>query len=163
MRRTLPSLCPLLLALAAGSGLADDKKDRDTPKLELSADEKKILDLTNKERAREKLPELKPDPLLFKLARDHSANMAKQGKLDHVLDGKNPTERARDAGYKGVVGENCAAGLFDDVAEVVEGWMGSKGHRANILRKEFASIGIGIARGEKGEYYYTQVFGAPVR
>src|SRR5207249_3044988 len=53
----------------------------------MSGPEKKLLDLTNAEREKEKLPALRPSPLLFKVARAHAANMAKQGKMEHELDG----------------------------------------------------------------------------
>src|SRR6266851_5402518 len=76
---------------------ADDKKEK--PKFELTDDEKTLLELTNKERANEKLPPLEVNPILFKMARDHSANMAKKGEMKHVLDGKNPADRAKDSGY----------------------------------------------------------------
>ena len=39
--------------------------------------------------------------------------------------------------------------------------MGSQQHRENILKREFREIGIGVARNEDGEIYYTQVFGTP--
>jgi uncharacterized protein YkwD len=159
MRRTLAGLIALALALAAGRAAAEDKKDE--TKFKPSEYEQMILDLVNKERAKEKLPELKPNAILFKMAREHSANMAKQGKQDHFLDGKGPLERAKDAGYKGAVGENVAAASFDTPADVVQGWMESKGHRENILRKEFVEIGVGMARSDKGDYYFTLTFGVP--
>jgi uncharacterized protein YkwD len=160
VRRALVSLCVLSVALAAGRGGADDKKP-DEPKLKLTDAEQKILDLTNKERAREKLPELKLNEALVKAARAHSENMAKQGKFDHFLDGQSPLDRARAAGYKGAVGENIMKGDESDPAVIVAGWMDSKLHRENILRKEFAEIGVGIVKTADGVYYYTQVFGIP--
>src|SRR5688500_3590736 len=69
-------------------------------KFEMTVEEKAVLERTNKERAKENLPALKPSPTLFKVARAHSANMAKQEKMDHVLDGKKPHERVQDAGYR---------------------------------------------------------------
>src|SRR5688572_9626074 len=83
----------LALLVTAGGSPAQEAK------VELTKDERALLDLINKERAKEKLPSLKPNPVLMKLARDHSANMAKQEKMEHVLDGKTPGDRADDAGY----------------------------------------------------------------
>src|SRR5437764_15124430 len=100
----------LSVLLAVGLvAFGDDAKPKAEPKLEMSKEEKAILELTNKERAKEKLPPLEPNELLFKAARGHSANMAKQGELDHVLDGKNPGKRVDDVGYDWLtVGENIA-------------------------------------------------------
>jgi uncharacterized protein YkwD len=70
------------------------------PAFKLSADEKAILDLTNAERAKENLAPLKANELLTKAAREHSANMAKQQKLDHVLDDKKPDDRLKAVSYQ---------------------------------------------------------------
>jgi uncharacterized protein YkwD len=129
---------------------------------QLSADEQKILDLTNAAREKEKLPALKLNQVLLKVARAHSANMARQGKMDHVLDGKKPHERVKDAGYDySYMGENIAWTTGDPPAVVFKGWMNSEHHRENILGEHYTEIGIGIARTDKGEVYYTQVFGKP--
>ncbi len=139
---------------------ADDKKEK--PKFELTDDEKTLLELTNKERANEKLPPLEVNPILFKMARDHSANMAKKGEMKHVLDGKNPADRAKDSGYVyAQLAENVASRENATLSEVMKSWMDSKIHKDNILNKDFTQIGLGIAKTEKGEYYYTQVFGLP--
>jgi uncharacterized protein YkwD len=123
--------------------------------------EKRLLELTNAERAKEELPALKAAPLLFKSAREHSANMAKQGKMEHELDGKNPFQRIKGVGYQYyLAGENIAFGPLD-LKAVMNGWMNSEGHRKNILHKGYTEIGLGIARGSDGAYYYTQVFGTP--
>ena len=45
----------------------------------------------------------------------------------------------------------------------MKGWMNSKVHRENILDPAFTEIGIGVARNDKGEVYYTQDFGVAVR
>ena len=155
----LPALA-LLAALSLARATAEDKKD--TPRFQMSDQEKELLELTNKERAKEKLPPLKPNPVLFKVARAHSANMARQGKMEHVLDGKNPAQRVRDVGYDyAKVAENIGVGENVPMTEIMKGWMASKHHRENILNGKYTEIGLGIARNDKGEVYYTQVFGAP--
>jgi uncharacterized protein YkwD len=128
--------------------------------IEITELEKAVLDLTNKAREEEKLPPLKPNAILFKAAREHTLNMIKQNKMDHVLDGKKPSDRTKEAGYKsGWIGENIAAGQgwLPHVAFKV--WMESPGHKANILNRTYSEIGIGVSRSTKGEYFYTQVFG----
>src|SRR5262245_36291011 len=132
-------------------------------KIELTAEEKAVLELTNQERAKEKQPPLKPNPILMKIARAHSRNMAKQEKLAHELDGKKPHERAEDAGYKGSwIGENCAVGSVPyPPKDVVKSWMESAGHRKNLLDKKYKEIGLGAAKSANGDIYWTQVFGLP--
>ncbi len=152
----------LLGLLNPASG--DEPKPKPEPKVELTKDEKEILDLTNKEREKEKLPALEFNPVLVKVARDHSANMAKKRELNHVLDDKNPGQRVEAAGYHWMnVGENIASGEAEMPAVVVKRWMESKLHRENILNKEFREIGIGIAKNDKGEVYSTQVFGTQLK
>jgi uncharacterized protein YkwD len=154
------SVCLCILPVLALGALRLPAADE--PKFEMSKQEKEILELTNKEREKENLPALEPHPLLFKAARAHSANMAKQEKMEHVLDDKNPGQRVEDAGYKWLnVGENIAATDNEPPTAIVKLWMDSKLHRANILNKDFRHIGIGIAKNDKGETYYTEVFASP--
>src|SRR5262245_24426929 len=94
----------LLLAFFSPTHAAD-KDD----KLTLSKEEQQILDLTNKAREEAKLPPLKPNLTLFKVARAHSANMAAKEEMNHVLDGKTPPDRIKAAGYQySWAGENIA-------------------------------------------------------
>jgi uncharacterized protein YkwD len=153
------ALCALGLACP---GLADDKKDK--PKEELSRDEQALLELTNKERAKQKLPPLKANAVLSRVARDHSANMARKKEMNHVLDGKNPKDRVRASGYKaGYIGENIA--WSDDprtkMVGFMELWMNSRQHRENILGKNYEEIGLGVVRVDKNTVYCTQVFARP--
>ncbi|MBM4070113.1 MAG: CAP domain-containing protein [Planctomycetes bacterium] len=130
-------------------------------KFEMTKVEKRLLELTNAERKKEELPLLKAAPLLFQSARAHSANMAKQGKMEHELDGKTPFQRIKGAGYQYyLAGENIAFGPLD-LKLVMKGWMDSEGHRKNILHKGYTEIGLGVVQGGDGYYYYTQVFGTP--
>ena len=54
-------------------------------------------------------------------------------------------------------GENIAYGQ-KTVKEVMEDWMNSEGHKANILNSQFTSIGIGHHVGQNGIHYWTQLF-----
>lgn len=152
---------PLLLVvlsgfLASGASRSEDKE------FKLTKDEEAVLKLTNELRKKEELPELKPNALLAKAARDHSANMAKQGKLEHVLDDKEPADRVAATGYKRAwVGENIAAGRNLKPKGAYDLWFDSPPHKKNMLSDKFEEIGIGIVRSGKGEVYYTQVFGTP--
>jgi uncharacterized protein YkwD len=153
------ALCTLCLVAAAATAVA--AQDRDDQKFKLDAAETKLLELTNAERKKENLPPFKANPKLFKAAREHSKNRAKQEKLAHDLDCKTPFDRIKEAGYAfGKAGENVAYGSSGfPVADIMKNWMESEGHRANILNEEFTEIGLGIARSENGDVYYTQVFG----
>src|SRR5262249_9963114 len=122
----------------------------------------KILDLTNKAREKDKLPPLKLNPTLVKVARAHSANMAKQGKLEHELDGKDPKQRMKDAGYDaGWGGENIGAAFGGTTESGFKDWMNSPPHKANILKDKYEEIGIGMAKSADGAVYFTQVFASP--
>jgi uncharacterized protein YkwD len=159
IRSLFSSTLLVLVGLVAPFVGADDKKG--SPKFEMSKDEKTLLDSINEERAKKKLPALRPHPLLFEAARKHSANMAKQRKMEHELDGKRPPQRVEATGYNwGKVSENLAVseGGTPPLTEIVKSWMESKTHRENLLSKDVNETGLGIGRNDKGEIYYTQVF-----
>ena len=149
---------PLLSTVAAflvAPALADE--------LKLSEDEKAVIELTNAERKKADLPPLTPNPKLFAAARAHAANMAKQGKMEHILDGKNPYERIKEAGYKFRVAAENIARSQGDLDDVMKGWMNSKAHRENILAPEFTEIGLGLAKGDNDTVYFAQVFAMPLK
>ena len=159
MKRTGIGLAVLLGLLAA---LALSRAG-DPPAFKMTAEESKLLDLTNQERKKKELPVLRPSPRLFQLARAHSANMAKQEKMDHTLDGKNPFDRMKDAGYAfAKAAENIAACKPSiTMPQIVEAWMESKQHKENILGPEFTEVGLGLAKDKDGQIYYTQLFARP--
>ena len=140
---------------------ADEKK---LPAFKLTTQERELLDLTNAERKKMDLPPLAPNPILTKVARAHSENMAKQEKLEHELDGKNPLDRVKEAKYEyRRMAENVAMSSGNpSMADIFKLWMDSPPHRANILKDGFTEIGLGVATNAKGETYCTQVFAAPL-
>jgi uncharacterized protein YkwD len=151
----------LVLFVTLPFAAAQDKKEPKKDEFKLSAEEKAVIELTNAERKKKELGELKMNPQLMEAARAHAANMAKQDKLDHKLDEKEPVDRTKAAGYKSAfVGENVAWNQKSP-AQVVDGWMKSEGHRENILRPEYTEIGVAVARNKKGQPYWVQVFGKP--
>jgi uncharacterized protein YkwD len=154
MKRRLLPLVVICLSLGA-SPSAQEKS-----KFMLTDDEQQVIDLTNAERKKKDLPPLKFNQVLCEVARAHSANMVKQAKVEHKLDGKSPYDRIKAAGYRYMVaGENLARADVT-VEEVMAAWMASKDHRDNILDAEFTEIGIGLVRDEQNTYY-TQVFAKP--
>ncbi|MGW5471099.1 CAP domain-containing protein [Streptomyces chartreusis] len=119
-----------------------------------------VVELTNRERARAGLRPLAADPTLTVAAQSYSADMAARAFYSHTSpEGTQPWDRAAAAGSRmRAIGENIACGQRSP-AEVVEGWMNSPGHRANILKRDFTHIDIGFAGGGPAGTYWTQLFG----
>ncbi|MFF7770033.1 CAP domain-containing protein [Streptomyces massasporeus] len=119
-----------------------------------------VIDLTNRERTRHGLPPLSADPPLTTAAQAHSADMVARAFYAHTApDGSRPWDRAAAAGStRRSIGENIACGQRSP-SDVVEGWMNSPGHRANILKPGFTHIGVGFAGGGRAGMYWTQLFG----
>src|SRR5262249_48323159 len=160
MRIGLP-LCVILVLCASGlpCATADTKAE---PKAKLSEEEQKLLEMTNAAREKEQVPPLQPSAVLCEVARAHSANMAKQRKQEHTLDGKNASDRVQAAGYEYVsLGENIISGRRCTPRDAFAGWMDSPPHRDNILKARFQEVGIGVASNDQGEVYYTEVFALP--
>lgn len=97
-------------------------------------------------------------------AQAHSRAMATQNFFDHrAPDGSMPGDRAELAGYQGQsIGENIAAGQ-DSVRKVLDGWLASPGHCANLMNPQFRELGAGYATNPKSDVgiYWTAMFGAP--
>lgn len=117
-----------------------------------------VVELTNVERVRHGCPELHVDDRLTAAAQGHSEDMAERNYFSHDSpEGEGPGARARAAEYPWWSGENIARG-YRTAAEVVDGWMNSDGHRANILNCDSVAIGVGVADSSRG-LYWTQMFG----
>jgi uncharacterized protein YkwD len=97
------------------------------------------------------------------ISQDHSRDMANNNYFDHKdRDGRTPGDRAELAGYSGQqVGENIAAGQ-DTVHKVVEGWLASPGHCANLMNPQYQELGAAYATDPKSSagIYWTAMFGA---
>jgi len=101
---------------------------------------------------------VRADAQLADLAGDFSQDMAARGFFDHTdPDGATPWDRAEKAGIAGLGGENIARGQADADA-VMNAWMNSDGHRANILNCEYKTLGVGVHLGAGGPWW-TQDFG----
>ncbi|MGW2782607.1 CAP domain-containing protein [Streptomyces populi] len=121
---------------------------------------REVIALTNTERASAGLAPLTADVRLTVAAQAHSADMVARDFYAHTSpEGGRPWDRAAAAGCAHrAIGENIACGQRSP-AEVVQGWMDSPGHRANILEPDFTHIGIGLAGGGRAGTYWTQLFG----
>jgi uncharacterized protein YkwD len=116
-----------------------------------------VVELTNAERAAAGCPALSVNAQLATAARGHSADMANRGYFSHTgPDGSTMQSRVEAQGYSwSRLAENIAAG--DRTPEsVVDGWMNSSGHRANIENCALTEIGVGF-----DQNHWTQNFGTP--
>ena len=112
------------------------------------------LCLVNLERTQRGLSPLRQNALLDAASIEHSQDMVRRDYFEHATpDGRSVADRLRAIGYqRGVsasAGENIAYGVGDKStpASIVQAWMHSPGHRADILRPAFTEIGIGISLG----------------
>jgi uncharacterized protein YkwD len=123
-----------------------------------------LVQQTNAERTRAGRPSLRNSGALNEAAQLHADQMARLGRLEHVLSGApypRPEDRLAAARYQwSAYAENIAMGQ-STAAAAMESWMRSSGHRANILSTSVTEIGIGFARDSGGRPYYVQVFGRP--
>ncbi|MFF5858858.1 sigma-70 family RNA polymerase sigma factor [Streptomyces sp. NPDC012751] len=119
-----------------------------------------VIALVNKERAAAGCGPVTEDGQLDGAAQGLSDDMAARGFFDHTdPDGDGPGERITAAGYRwSTYGENIARGQQSPQA-VMDSWMNSPGHRANILDCSFRNIGVGVRDGSGGPWW-TQDFGA---
>ncbi|MGK5627069.1 CAP domain-containing protein [Streptomyces sp. URMC 123] len=123
-----------------------------------SAAESAVLSLVNRERARAGCTPLRYDAELARLAEEFSEDMAERDFFAHTdPDGRTPWDRADEAGIDHLGGENIARGQTDPQA-VMDAWMSSPGHRANILNCDFTTLGVGAHFGPGGPWW-TQNFG----
>ena len=95
-------------------------------------------------------------------AQTHSRDMANNNYFDHKgRDGSTPGDRAELAGYIAQqIGENIAAGQ-DTTRKLVDGWLASPGHCANVMNPEFRELGAAYAVDPKSDagIYWTALFG----
>ena len=118
--------------------------------------EKEVIRLVNAQRAKAGLGALKHNWQLSRVARFKSEDMSDRKYFSHTSPTYgSPFEMIKNFGisYK-TVGENIAKG-YADPNSVVDRWMNSSGHRANILNSEFKEIGVGYCPDGK---YWTQMF-----
>lgn len=132
-----------------------------------TAYEQQVVDLVNTERANNGLPPLKRVTALDNAARYHSADLGQDNYFQHdTYDGAGGSTFVCGVWtriatfYSGATGENIAAG-YSTPASVMNGWMNSSGHRANILSTSSWEIGVGYYEVSGSTYtrYWTQDFG----
>ncbi|MEV6194300.1 CAP domain-containing protein [Streptomyces sp. NPDC051920] len=123
-----------------------------------TAAEAEVLKLVNDERAKVGCSPVAANSALTDLASAFSEDMAARAFFDHTdPSGLSPWDRAAKAGITSLGGENIARGQAD-AAAVMEAWMNSPGHKANILNCDFKTLGVGVHFAEGGPWW-TQDFG----
>jgi uncharacterized protein YkwD len=124
-----------------------------------------VVQLTNAERANLGESSLRRNSTLDKAAQMKAQHMANNEYFSHYApDGTSPWYWFDKSGYTYAhAGENLAI-HFTDSDEVVEAWMNSPTHRANIVGSQYTEIGVGTAKGKFDGYdtvYVVQLFGTP--
>ncbi|MFD8566120.1 CAP domain-containing protein [Streptomyces sp. NPDC059639] len=117
-----------------------------------------VLTLVNQERAKVGCSPVTADSDLASLASAFSEDMAARNFFDHTdPDGATPWDRAKKVGITNLGGENIARGQAN-AQSVMDAWMNSEGHKANILNCDFKTLGVGVHFGSGGPWW-TQDFG----
>lgn len=131
-------------------------KPLDPPPATDKTPEQAVLALVNDARAAKGCKALVIDDRITTAAQAHSTDMASRKYFSHnTPEGVDFAERMRSAGYPKPGGENIAQG-YRTPEQVMQGWMNSSGHRANIENCKFTTMGVGLdTRGN----YWTQDFG----
>ena len=151
---------------------ADDGGDDSGGSCTVSAEEQSMLNAVNAFRAGTRdcgsrgvfapAPALSWNCELEVAARGHSADMANNNFFSHTgSDGSTLGSRATAAGYNwSSLGENIAAG-YSSVSSVMQGWIDSDGHCANLMGSSFTELGAARVDNAASTYrsYWTQVFG----
>lgn len=153
-------------AAAAGGG---DVKKCGGGQIFLNAREKRTFVLHNEIRRDHNLPTFCVHPDLQRAARAHSEDMLREDYFDHRSCDRPPAdyrrlncdeeffERIHRFGYpdNSITGENIAwgSGTLGTPAKIMDAWMHSPGHRANILKRDYREIGIGVRTGDNYDTY----------
>jgi uncharacterized protein YkwD len=144
----------MLVATAPGIASADGEREVNLAR---------VLELTNFERQTAGAPPLLASVELNRAAQSYSDVLATSGCFEHTC-GPVPDMAARigQSGYQGwtAIAENIAWG-YPSPEAVVAGWMGSAGHRQNLLNPRYREIGVGLATNDsRNGTFWTQDFGA---
>lgn len=125
-----------------------------------------IVAFTNEARSDDGLPPLTQNPELDKIAELRLRDMfAKQYFAHYSPEGRGAADEANAVGYEYLaIGENLALGSFEGDSGVVDAWLQSPGHRANILSDGYTEIGAAAGKGSfegKTVWLAVQIFGLP--
>ena len=124
-----------------------------------SKEQVEVLNLVNKERAAQGLKPLTLNKELSNVANIKSRDMIEKGYFDHTSPTYgSPFDMMKKFNISyNTAGENIAMGQKTP-SEVMNSWMNSSGHRANILNSTYTELGVGIQKDSNGTIYWTQMF-----
>lgn len=121
-----------------------------------SSAQDQVVALTNAERQQAGCGPLSADASVTAAAQAHASDMSARAYFEHTTpEGVTFDQRIRNAGYSRPGAENIARGATT-AESVVEMWMNSPGHRANILNCDLDTIGVGL---DRDGFYWVQDFG----
>ncbi|MDR7866113.1 MAG: CAP domain-containing protein [Sporomusaceae bacterium] len=148
-------LCLLAAAVAMAPGGAAEGASHGQA---LTADEEQAVELLNADRSAQGLPPLRVNLTVAALAREYAQDMIDRRYFSHVSpEGETFTDRLARYGVAfRSAGENL--GMHGSVAAAERMLMNSPAHRANILGKDFAEVGIGVRTAADGSVFVVQVF-----
>ena len=168
MRALVRHLIPLTMAatlIATLAPVAAAADAVDTSAAAMTAAEKDVLTLTNKQRTNRGLVPLRWDKRIAELARDRAAYMAKTGRFAHTeADGDDVFDMIEDNdiawyGAGEIIAWNTAGPLDYSAAFAVQGWMGSSSHKAIVISKNYNYVGFGLAIDpDSGKRYWAGVY-----
>jgi uncharacterized YkwD family protein/spore coat assembly protein SafA len=126
---------------------------------DIRALETEVIRLVNAERAKVGRSALAENSKISNVARIKSNDFIKNHYFSHTSPTYGtPFDMLKSFGITfSAAGENIASGQRT-AAEVMQTWMNSSGHRANILSSTYNQIGVGVARDSSGKLYWTQIF-----
>lgn len=133
--------------------------DQSVPESDVSQQAKDVLSLVNAERSKQGLSSLTLSNKLTAVANEKARDMAENNYFSHTSPTYGtPFQMLQQYGIRyRTAGENIAAGQRTP-AEVMQSWMQSSGHRANILNPSYTEIGIGYYAGGSYGTEWTQIF-----
>lgn len=153
----------------------ETKKNNTTPLIDGDYKDSSVLNdnqiiyWTNIERVKNgtNLSQLIIDPVLTEIAKKRVFDMFENEYFEHVSPtGDSVSKIADRESYKYIIiGENIALGNFGGSRDLVQSWMNSEGHRANILNTNYTNIGVYSKEGEyngKSVWISAQVFSKPM-
>lgn len=118
--------------------------------------EAELIMLINTVRAKNGAPPLSVNWEVARLARYKSEEMKRHGMFSHesLVYGSPEEQLARFQVPHTLVGANIAMGQ-ESPREVLEAWLGSQGHHANLVNVVYTSAGVGFSADDDGIYFWT--------
>lgn len=126
-----------------------------------------VFEFTNKARVENSLGAFVLDDGLSRIAKERLDDMFRYQYFEHVSPtGSSASKVAEDFKYQFIsIGENIALGNFENDQVLVEAWMNSPGHRANILSSKFTALGVAVGKGNyegRTVWIGVQIFSRPL-